>query len=322
MLFILGALFFTTVQAHDFENVWQNMQKAYHDFLIDFDAHDQNLAGAYWMEQKNNFSRILLGDPDKNLWQNRAVFCNMIRSGFEKEQKFELCYLKSCLSDSVKQLVMSYKDTDFNGMPFNCQELSCSTNTLGHLFYAAKIMEKARSEAMKIETIVELGGGYGNLARILKSFNPEATIILIDLPEFLALQYLFLVSTMPSVKIIAHKSKIDSYEKGCIHLVPVSQLSSLDIQADVFISTFALSESPHVVQKLTVDQKFFNASLIYITGQLNGWNKQLNFEQHDFVINQVRKLYGTAQCNPFHIFNDGFESYEIMAHDIFKFRGA
>lgn len=313
MLFSLCLLLITNgMQAATFEDIWFDMQIMYGQISSVFESKNIDLAGDYWLSQQRDFKNILLGTPNKDIWYSRAISATMIRRGFSRDQNFELWYINTCLDKEVKDKIKSYRDTDFNLMPFECTELQCSTNTLGHLYYAGKILEQAKNQKKEINKIIEFGAGYGNLARIFKTLLPQATIILIDLPEFLALQYIFLRSTLTS-KIIVHTSVPNNLEEGCIHLLPVYLMNEFMYKPDIFISTFALSEAPNITQKIVVQKSFFNADLIYLSGQLNGWNKGLGFEHHSFLHDAIRALYTKTICHPFHIFNEGFESYELQA---------
>jgi hypothetical protein len=64
---------------------------------------------------------------------------------------------------------------------------------LYHLSIAAQI-EKASG---KVDTVLELGSGYGGLARILKLLNPGARFVLCDLPVTLSFAYVFLRHHFP-----------------------------------------------------------------------------------------------------------------------------
>lgn len=303
---------------NNFEQQWADMQAQYIKLCTALDSDkfrsmESDYCGSYWQGQKKEFRNTLLGKANKNLWREHCIQSSMVRTGFDSMQALEVCYIKSCISEKTRNKILSYKDVDFNSVPFEC-ELNCSTNTLGHLFYTAKVLEKVHQNNIKLNTIFEFGGGYGNLGRILKSLNPQATLVMIDLPEFNALQYLFLKATLP-YEVIVHTEAPKSFKEGAIHLVPVFFLKDIDLNADLFISTFALSEAPLMVQSIVADKKFFNATIAYLTGQLNGWAPHLDFEHHKFIHSQIRSTYSIVDCVPFHgnlQLGKGFESYEIV----------
>jgi hypothetical protein len=72
-----------------------------------------------------------------------------------------------------------------------------STIFLTHLYYYLRIV----SLEPKLRTIVEIGGGYGGLARIFKMGRPDCRYVLIDLPESLFFAHVFLRENFPQSKI-------------------------------------------------------------------------------------------------------------------------
>lgn len=53
---------------------------------------------------------------------------------------------------------------------------------------------------------------------------------------------------------ILHDRMPESFEKGAIHLIPVFMVPEISLKADLFISTFALSESSQATQQMIVDK--------------------------------------------------------------------
>lgn len=116
--------------------------------------------------------------------------------------------------------------------------------------------------------IAEWGGGYGNMARIIRKMNPSVTYILIDLPELLALQYIYLASLEgeDQVHVILPSSDV-SVVKGLINLVPAHHLLAQRgdrISCDGFVSTWAVTESPKESQEFVLGRRFFGAANILI----------------------------------------------------------
>ena len=188
---------------------------------------------------------------------------------------------------------------------------NCSVNSLGHLYYAIRALEKNDEP----NVIVEFGGGYGNLARIFKMFVPKSTIIIIDLPELLSIQHLFLSYMMPETELVVHTEAVHELKKGCIHLIPVYVIKDSIINADLFISNFAITESPYSVQDMVINKQFFDASTCYLTGQLNGWKDGgcAWIPDHEHLINNTKKLYRYTDCTPYHIFRSDLLNFELIA---------
>ena len=75
---------------------------------------------------------------------------------------------------------------------------------LYHVYSAAQISRVINyfNFGDKVNRILEIGGGYGNLATKLKKLFPNIQYLIIDLPEVLLIQHYYLSKTFPDKKII------------------------------------------------------------------------------------------------------------------------
>ena len=79
------------------------------------------------------------------------------------------------------------------------------------------------------EVVVDIGGGYGGLARLLKKSFPEVRIVLFDLPEVNAIQTYFLSTCFPEARVLTlrnvhERENIDPRALGADFLVLPGQL--------------------------------------------------------------------------------------------------
>jgi putative sugar O-methyltransferase len=80
-----------------------------------------------------------------------------------------------------------------------------------------------------VETVVDIGGGYGGLARLIKLAHPEVKLVLFDLPEINTIQTYFLGNAFPDATVlglrdVAHQNVIDPREIDVDFLVLPGQL--------------------------------------------------------------------------------------------------
>ncbi len=310
---VLFQLYAFNLQAfRSFEESWNNTQTNYLQLrtsLKTLALDESRFSHPFWLETQKKLHAIVMGPANPNVLKEQIIQHTMVRMGFSTTQAYEESYLLKSLSPQTTQLIKSFKDIDFPFLPRECSALNCSSSSLGHLFYAAKTLE-AWKEDKAIEIIVEFGGGYGNLAHIYKKLLPKTTIIILDLPETIALQKLFLDIALPETETIIHCVPPQEFEKGAIHLVPIFFIDELAIKADIFVSTFAISEAPKYVQQLVINQHFFHAPACYIVGQFDGWNGM--FENHDLIMKGVNELYSSILCQPFHIQIGALKNYELL----------
>ena len=300
----------------DFPTQWKRMQDVYHELLRHMesdgtDRWDPAFVHPHWKDACHAIMNVLDGVPNSNLLANPVIARTMVRQGFTVSQEYEVTYIKHCLRRQTYDKLMSYREPAFGNLEMTCPELRCSTNTLGHLFYAAKASELFACEQFNV--IVEFGGGYGNLAWVLKHLHPRATVVVLDLPEFLAVQYLFLSSICENVRVVLHARRDVTIQHGAINLVPVFYCDGLQLNADLFISTFALSETPASMQQRIWGNGFFNARNVYLAGQLVGASKDVPWVDQTNLFTNIRKQFARVQCVPFHVFQNGVKLYEIAA---------
>lgn len=107
--------------------------------------------------------------------------------------------------------------------------------SIAHLTRRGLQIENARS-------ILEIGGGYGSLARTIMGINPRTRYVLVDLPESLFFAELFLRDSFPA-KTIAYADESGWPEGADIVLVPVALRRLLTGQPfDLAINTNSLGE--------------------------------------------------------------------------------
>ena len=143
--------------------------------------------------------------------------------------------------------------------------VATSHNCIHHMYHIAKYQDTTGKNIGDANTIVEWGGGYGNLAKLITRLTGEKTYILVDSPTILTIQWLYLCSvfspdqvnvvTMDSPKIIS--GKFNLLPTSCIEL-----LSDQDV--DMFISTWALSESAQKAKDFVIEEDFFGAESVLV----------------------------------------------------------
>lgn len=315
---LLSLFSFAFLMGADFDTQWCQMQKHYAALSATFQNNKRELQNYYvlpdWEKYQVALAHQIEGRPNPRFTRTQTFLETMVRQGMHDSQQTELNYLNYFLNDKNRNLISRFQDTNFGGIPFDCSQKQCSVNALGQLFYFAKIIHQKKYET--IHSMLEFGGGFGTLCRISKQLLPDVTYAIIDLPEFLCIQYLYLSMTLENPDIIMHHSAPVSLTKGAIHLIPVYLLDDLDIHVDVFVSPFALSECPVSTQEAVCKKHFFNANLAYLTGQMNGWGTPENhgiFRNQSTVVHGIQNTYSHSFYHPFHEFYGGTVcSYEII----------
>jgi hypothetical protein len=91
--------------------------------------------------------------------------------------------------------------------------------------------------------IVELGGGYGGLGRIISKFNQNANFSIIDLEETLLFSKSYLSRTLPDHSVeIVHRASDIKFGPQRINLIPQHILEDIDLNFDLMINHQSMQE--------------------------------------------------------------------------------
>ena len=112
------------------------------------------------------------------------------------------------------------------------------------------------------KTIVEWGGGYGCMAKIIMRINSEITCIIIDLPLVSCIQNNYLVELFGKDHVNLILSTKNKIKENKINILPLGLIKSFKLKTDMFISTWALSESSKYSQDYVRKNNFFGAKNI------------------------------------------------------------
>lgn len=123
---------------------------------------------------------------------------------------------------------------------------------LYHLYFYLRIKDclsnhnsKRPKSSREHSLFLEIGGGYGGLARIFSKSEDTNKYIICDLAESLFFSYLFLSSSLPDKKIVIADTPDCQSKDFDILLVPVQYYSALlNYQYDAVINTGSLQEMP------------------------------------------------------------------------------
>lgn len=125
-------------------------------------------------------------------------------------------------------------------------------------------------------TVVEWGGGYGTFAKLYRRLaiaggdSREHTHILIDVPLMAGLQWLYLSAVFGSDEVcipVEGRRGLLKIVPGKFNIVPAHLCGLIGPRADMFVSTWALSESPDKVQCLVQKLRFFGAPHLLMAHQ-------------------------------------------------------
>lgn len=275
----------------------KGLYKAWNEEFSDI---SQELVHPIWFDVQPIFAQLVLGGVPYDFLQHPAVRRMFYRSGFQEPQQHELAYLRNT-REEIWNLVRQYRESPVGVPSIDCPELGISANSLGMLYYFARITEQLDTKCLN--AIVEFGGGYGALCRVFLELLPKhPTYVMIDLPEVLALQYIFLRGSSDTYRVVAHTSLPINLKEGHVNLVPVHWVEEVALKCDLFVSTFALSEAPRLAQEIIARDCLSNAKSAYIVGQnpeAERWRHR-SLESTDMIHRAVYSVFPKVRLEPFH----------------------
>ncbi len=140
-----------------------------------------------------------------------------------------------------------------------------SSNTVHQLHHLLHFEQASGRRLADLPTVVEWGAGYGNLAKLLLRLAGGApTYVVLDLPVFSAVQWLYLSCVLGEDRVVLHDWPGQPVVTGKVNVVPVGLAAQLEVRADLFVSTWALNESTPEAQAYVTRRDWFGAPALLL----------------------------------------------------------
>jgi hypothetical protein len=247
--------------------------------------------GTYeWDEWRMNLGKRFSNNVPINFLHNKLISGTMVL-GATEHQNHKISLIENNINLKIVKKILRESIIGFPVVS-NFRYLT-SPNSIHQAFHLASYKNITGKDLFDTKHIIEWGGGYGCLARMIKRVLPDCTYIIIDLPELSALQYVYLSSIYGNdqVNFITNECKI---EPGKINLISSDfyMSTNMHIETDTFISNWALTESGKDYQEFVLKNNFFNANNILI-GCIDDENNYLiNNPNHLFDKKESIKVLG------------------------------
>jgi hypothetical protein len=131
-------------------------------------------------------------------------------------------------------------------------------NSTHHLYHLMQFECQTGIKLRQVKSVVEFGGGYGNMARIFDGMAACERYSIIDMPLMSCFQYVFLCATLGREYVSFNAWEPSQQTK--LLLAPLTTLDSLNhLRGELFLSTWALSESPRPIYDRVVQSDWCGA---------------------------------------------------------------
>jgi SAM-dependent methyltransferase len=184
---------------------------------------------------------LALGNRTNLLIRNLAFFLDP--SGFDPTNDIH----RDLLLLGESPVGNPFADLEIQGLP-------CSSLFLYNLVTAAEIIDRIRRARIERPRILEIGGGYGTLCGLLRTYyGPKSTIIAVDLPETLALQEWYLRTRFPdATSTYKPDQRPIEFAEGGLNFINAHVLATQDVHFDVALNILSMGEMHRTVARAYV----------------------------------------------------------------------
>lgn len=214
-----------------------------------------------WAQRNAELERDLLPVPPTDFLRHPSIAFQMFVN--ERLLPHELPYVRERIVD--ERLLAEPPVGEPPTVLLSDSGVRTSSNTVHQLFHLLRYQEATGRRIDDAATIVEWGGGFGALIRLLVALHGgEPTCVVFDTPIFSAVQWLYLSAVLGEDRVVLHDTAPARPADGRVNLVPIGLLSATEVDADLFISNWALNESPPSARQDVVDRRWFGADSLLL----------------------------------------------------------
>jgi hypothetical protein len=204
---------------------------------------DEKTTDPQWVMFRQNLRDDIQQDDSMNFLKWRVIRQTM----FHNAKSEELEYLMGL--GQWQDIKAAIQESEVGG-PRPYGRMKTSSGNLIHQAYSLfRFLETSNLKVSELDQIVEFGGGYGCMCRLVHRLGFKGRYIIFDLPEFLSLQSYYLEMTLGSPQSYGTVSEEKSIIVFLSNIEDLSKQISLDGRTDLFIALWSLSESPHQLRR-------------------------------------------------------------------------
>lgn len=220
----------------------------------------------FWENYNAKLEKIFLPYPPFSFLKDPIIRSTMFVTRGGRFLREELAFLEKKIS---KTKLKSLLQEDYVGDPLlSSSKYLTSHNNIHNLYHLVRFLDKIKCNLSQLDTTCEWGGGYGNMAKIFKRLKSKpCTYVILDTPLFSCLQWLYLSTILGEKSVNLLQSPEGTIDAEKVNLIPICFLDRHRISADLFISTWGLSDSSKYSQDYVITRQWFNSKHILLAYQ-------------------------------------------------------
>lgn len=220
-----------------------------------------------WLENYSYIENKCMANYAR-LLQDGIIKNTMFLSTGGKWQNSQIKYLESQIDRNKLEVLL--KENCMGYPTITSRKYNSSHNLIHHLYHLVKFQSETDFDINNVNTVIEFGGGYGSMCRLIKRLNFATTYVIIDLPIFSFIQLYYLKNVFGSDEVNIILADNDIIIPNKINLIPIDEhlLDNIrTIESDLFIATWSLSEANKYTQGRIYQDNFYNSKYILIAHQ-------------------------------------------------------
>tara|TARA_B110001452_G_scaffold210414_1_gene180810 strand:+ start:1636 stop:2961 length:1326 start_codon:yes stop_codon:yes gene_type:complete len=272
---------------HFFENLNEKLHEDFFSTLEDEYFYSLNLLekkdifkdSPWWISCRDEFKKIFLEKNKLNLDSLENFRNNFKTKAALLHDQTYLSNNKSKRINKIKALSLinlyhklsSYTDLSIlrmaseslvgNNICLNYRGQRLTHRVLRHAYYSSQILTHTDLDINKKNIIMDLGGGYGGLSRILKNIYQRSSMVIIEIPEVCLMANYFIKKNFPNCKLgtvkdFKDKTNITSDDIKKFDFIilpqPFMELFGENI-FDLIINTTSLGEMANEMQNYYIE---------------------------------------------------------------------
>lgn len=217
---------------------------------------DSSLVTPFWKSFNQELEKALLPFPAWKFLRQGTISQTMVITRGGALLDIERKTLGGIFGKNMKNFVRE----NAMGRPLlAAPELMSSHNSIHHAYHLAQWQKSTGVAPETVSTVIEWGGGYGNFAKLFLRQSPRAAYTIIDTPLLCCLQWLYLSVVLPDTKINLISDESQKLLLNGINIIPAGLAKKINLDCELFVSTWALSESSPAAQDLVAQRNWFSA---------------------------------------------------------------
>jgi hypothetical protein len=249
----------------------------------------------HWKALNRRFLEVIKDDLPFNFLRHPIIGYTMFVKKGGRTMDTELSFLRNTFPKDTLTKVLR---EDYVGIPSVIEHtFQTSHNSIRLLYHLARWQQTTGLSIADIETVVEWGGGYGRMAVLFDRLHNGRpfTYVIIDTPLFSCIQWRYLSTILGQHRINFLDNHDAKIVPGKINIVPLTFVDNCDVKADLFLSTWALSECAPAALEYVIKKNLYSAKRILIGFQ----DKSTVLPDSERVKEIVDIFGGTVQDIPF-----------------------